>query len=299
MFRRQKIQKPSVWAPKNRKIIKGDLAGSYLNLDITPHLRGIMDAAVLPYVREVIICAAPQTAKTTGVDTIVAWSRVFAKGPACSFYPDETTAKRSMKDRIAPMVKQSPALSRQVSRGRDSYTTTGIEMTGGEWEVGWVGSVAQTADRSLKYVDMQEVNKPSYGVSKDETSPVALLRKRVRSYGDTGKIFMSSSPTTVEGNITQLLEHECEAVFIQWVTCPYCHNEIHMFFNKKNFWWPTGDDGKSIDRKTIKSKSLARYVCQECGERWDDNDRNKATPPTAWLIIWESSTGSSRRRRAI
>ncbi|MBU1138767.1 MAG: phage terminase large subunit family protein, partial [Proteobacteria bacterium] len=125
-MRKKRFKKPSEWAPLNRKIVKGDLAGNYMNMEVTPHLRGIMDAAVLPFIREIGIIAAPQTAKTTGVDTIIAWTRVFAKGPACSFYPDETTGTRSMKTRIRPMVEQSPALRREVVSGKDSYTKTGI-----------------------------------------------------------------------------------------------------------------------------------------------------------------------------
>lgn len=283
-LRKKKLEKPSEWAPKNRKITKGDLAGHFMSFDVSPHLRGIMDAAVLPFVREIGIMAAAQTGKTTCIDTLLGWTRVFAKGPACSFYPDETTAKRSMKSRIQPMVKQSPAMRRNVIKGKDSYSLTGIDMIGGEWEVGWVGSVAQTADRSIKYVDMQEVDKPSYGVSRDETAPMYLLRKRVRSYGDTGKVFISSTPTTVEGNINQYIEHECQAVFVQWVRCPYCHEEVLMRFSEQTFFWPKGPDGHHIDRRLIFSKKLARYVCQHCQARWTDDDRDKAIRRETWRL---------------
>lgn len=286
-FRKQKFQKPSEWIPKNRKIVKGDFAGNYMSFDITPHLRGILDASALPFIREIILNAAPQTAKTTGIDSYVAWSRIFDKGPACSFYPDEVTAKRSMDERIAPLVKGSPALKRQIMPGRNAITAISVSMAGGNWEVGWAGSTAQTADRPLKIVDMQEINKPAYGKSGDETGAVYLLRQRVRSYRGH-KIFMSSTPTTESGNITVLLDHECEAVFVQWVRCPHCHEELFMQWSESRFYWPTelGPDGieRAIDRKTIKSKELGRYVCQSCGALWDDNDRNKAIRRETWRL---------------
>lgn len=288
VLRKRKYQKPSEWVPKHRTITRGDFAGQFLNFDITPHLRGIMDAAVLPFVREVILCAAPQTAKTTGIDSIIAFTRIYDRGPACSFYPDKETADRAMEERIAPLVKASPVLRKQTMKDRNTYTSHCVKMVGGNWETGWVGSTAQTADRPLKIVDMQEVNKRAYGVSGDETSAIGLLRKRVRSYRGH-KIFMSSTPTTETGNITVLIENECEAVFVQWVRCPHCHEEIYMYFSLDTFKWPMEIDEESgaeydYDRKLIKSKSLGRYMCQSCGVLWDDNDRNKAIRRETWRL---------------
>ncbi|MGL1931740.1 MAG: phage terminase large subunit family protein [Desulfotalea sp.] len=289
VLRKQKFQKPSEWVPNNRKLTKGDLAGSYLSFEITPHLRGILDAAALPFVRELIFQAAPQTAKTTGIDSYVAWSRIFDRGPACSFYPDEVTANRAMDERIEPLVTSSASLKRLMLKGRNNSTKTSLRMIGGNWEVGWAGSTAQTADRPLKIVDMQEVNKPSYGKSKDETGAVFLLRQRVRSYKGH-KIFMSSTPTTEDGNITVLLENECEAVFVQWVHCPHCHEEIFMYFSEDTFYplVPDRDDEGNVteplDRLRIKSQKMGRYICQECGSLWDDNDRNKAIRRETWRL---------------
>lgn len=288
VLRKRRYEKPSDWVPKHRTITKGDFNGQCLSFEITPHLRGIMDAAVLSFIREVILCAAPQTAKTTGIDSIIAWTRIFDRGPACSFYPDKDTAERAMEERIDPLVKSSPVLKKQTVKGRDTFTAHRIKMVGGNWETGWVGSTAQTADRPLKVVDMQEVNKPAYGRSSEETSAVGLLRKRVRSYRGH-KIFMSSTPTTETGNITILLENECEAVFVQWVRCPHCHEEIYMYFSLDTFKWPKEVDEESgaeydIDRKIIKSKHLGRYMCQNCGVLWDDNDRNKAIRRETWRL---------------
>ncbi|CAG36305.1 related to terminase large subunit of phage lambda [Desulfotalea psychrophila LSv54] len=293
VLRKKKWQAPSEWAPKNRKIVKGQLAGNYLSLDITPHLRGIMDAAVLPFVRRLHIMAAPQTAKTTLIDTIIAWATIFAPGPAVSFYPDEVTAKRSMKERLQPMVAGSPSLSRLRSGHRDDFTNTSMALSSMTWEVGWVGSTAQTADRSLRYVDMQEVDKPSYGGSKEETGVIELLLKRPRAYGDTYKVFISSSPTTEAGNINMIIEKETEAVFLQWVRCPHCHEEVLMLFSHDTFHWPHDEEGHSIDRKTILSKKLARYICPECAALWDDNDRNKAIRRDVWRLRMVDNKGET------
>lgn len=256
-----------------------------LSYQITPHLKDFHDAIAEPYVRGVVVGSSPQNAKTTGIDAFISWTRIFAPGPACSFYPDADTGKRAMRERLSKIVKSSRVLSNKVMDGRNAYTDTRIDMAGGNWEVGWVGSTAQTADRSLKYVDMQEVNKKAYGVSREETGPIQLLLKRARSYSGH-KIFMSSTPTTEQGNITVLLNSECEVVFVRWVLCPHCHQEILMHDNDgEHLWWPGKGEEEPVDRIKIKSANLGRYICQECGAYINDSERNMAIQRGAYRVL--------------
>lgn len=299
VLRKKKYQAPSEWIPKNIKILRGEFSGNFFSYDITPHWRGMHDAAALPFIKKMVICGAAQgTAKTTGIDAWIAWSREFFKGDACSFYPDETTAKRALRERIKPQVEGNRALRSLVPKGRNAITDTRVEMAGGNWEVGWAGSLAQTADRSIKIVDMQEVDKPVFGKSGEETSAVHLLDLRPRSFPSGYKIFMSSSPSTEAGNVWVAIEQECEAVFVLWVTCPHCHNEILMHHDEdeERFYAPREVDEKGkivvgeggtellVDRKTVKSKGLGRYICQECGAHWDDLDRNAAIKRCIWCL---------------
>lgn len=269
---------PAEWASKHRKVIDGDYAGGYLDLTITPHIADIMDAAAYPFVRVVAVMAVAQTAKTTMVDTFLAWTTKHRPGRILSVYPDETTGKRAMKKRIQPMIEGSPQLARLTTGRKDDKSDFHIQMTTALWEIGWAGSPTSTADRSVKYLDLQEVDKYPPSPNKAEGGTIEYAKLRVRAYPDTHKIFITSSPSDETGNIATVLEKETEAVFVRWVRCPICGHEQLMRFSRETFTWPKDKDGKSIERKSILSKKLGRYICQntDCAVKWSDDVRNVA-----------------------
>lgn len=278
IFRKVKHLPPSEWAPRRRKVIDGDYAGGYLSFDVAPHMPDILDAAAQPYVRIVAIMAAAQTAKTTTVDTFLAWTLRHRTGRILSVYPDETTGIRAMTKRIQKMIEASPQLARMMTGRKDDQSNAHIQLTTALWEIGWSGSPTSTADRSVKYLDLQEVDKYPSTAGKKEGGTLEYAKLRVRAYPDTHKIFITSSPSDETGNIAMTMENEIEAVFIKWVKCPDCGFEQLMHFSRETFTWPKGEDGHAIDRKEIFSKKLGRYVCQnkECGSKWTDDVRNIA-----------------------
>jgi len=278
VMRKVKFEFPSVWAQKHRKVIDGDFAGGFLNMAITPHIADVMDAASYPFVRIIAVQAVAQTAKTTLVDTFLAWTTRFKSGRILSVYPDEKTGKRAMKNRIQPMIAGSPQLAEMQTGSKDDKTDFHIQLTTALWEIAWSGSATSTADRSVKYLDLQEVDKFQPTPNKAEGGMIEYAKLRTRAYPDSHKIFITSSPSDEKGNIAVTLAKETEAVFVRWVKCPVCGYEQLMRFSRETFTWPKGDDGKSIDRKKIFSKKLGRYICQntDCAVKWTDDIRNIA-----------------------
>lgn len=269
---------PSVWAPKHRKIIDGDYAGGYMSFDKAPHTADIMDAASYPFVRIVAVMAVAQTAKTTMVDTFLGWTTKYKPGRILSVYPDETTGKRAMDKRIHKMVEGSPQLARLQTGRKEDKSNFHLQLTTALWEIAWAGSAASMADRSVKYLDLQEVDKYPTSPNKAEGGAIEYAKLRVRAYPDSHKIFITSSPSDETGNIAVVMEKEIETVFVRWVRCPICGHEQLMRFSRETFTWPKGEDGKSIDRKKILSKKLGRYICQntDCAVKWTDDIRNIA-----------------------
>lgn len=278
VMREVKFTLPSVWAPKHRKVTDGDYSGGYISFDIAPHMPDILDAAAQPYVRIIAIMAAAQTAKTTTVDTFLGWTLKHKTGRILSVYPDETTGTRAMKKRIQKMVDGSPQLAKLKTGRKEDESSTSLQLTSSLWEIGWAGSPTSTADRSVKYLDLQEVDKYSVTAGKKEGGVIEYAKLRTRAYPDTHKIFITSSPSDMTGNIAVTMEKEIEAVFVKWVKCPVCGYEQLMRFSKETFTWPKGEDGESVDRKKIFSKKLGRYVCQNknCSVKWTDDLRDVA-----------------------
>lgn len=65
---------------------------------------------------------------------------------------------------------------------------------------GWATSVSTLSNVSVRNLFLDEVDKYE-STNRQEAGPVSLAYKRVRAYRDTSKIMLSSSPTTVEGEI--------------------------------------------------------------------------------------------------
>lgn len=284
VMKRRKLIPPSEWAPKHMVVPTGPFEGARMNLSITPHLIGMMDAVVKPYVREVNICAAPQVAKTTFALTVMSWFSVFKPGPALSVYPTETTGTENMEERIQPSYKLSPQLRSLMTGRKEDVSKHKLRLSNMYHRIGWSGSITSLANRSIKLLNLDEVDKYQEKPDKNEAGPVDLAKIRTRTFHDH-KIFMMSSPSVETNFIWMAVTKETEALYVFWVRCPHCATEQMMDFSIDSFDWPHKEDGHSFDRMTILSKKLARYVCRDCGTKWDDDDRNRAIQHHAWRLL--------------
>lgn len=279
MRRRRRVD-PETWIPEHIPVLSGDFAGQGFRLDKVPYARGIMRAAVAPSVRNIHICATPQSAKTTVVNAILCWLAMFAPGPAMSVFPSEAAAKENAELRLRRLIRESDAM-RELATGRENDLTRELlRLQTMVWYQAWANSPAALADRSIRYLDLQEVDKYPAQAGKQEAAILDYASKRVTAYRDSHKIFISSSPTTAAGHIWRVLTVETEAIMVYWVRCPHCDDEQLM--KMENLHWPHGEDGHSIDRKTILSKQLATYACDHCGVAWNDIDRDRAVALGQW-----------------
>lgn len=283
-MRRRKRIAPSEWAPKHMVIPTGPFEGARMNLSITPHLKGIMDAAVEPYVREINVCAAPQCAKTTLALTLFSWFSVFEPGPALSVYPTESTGTENMVERVHPSYRLSPQLKSLMTGRKEDVSKHNLRLKNMYHRIGWSGSITSLANRSIKLLNLDEVDKYQERPEKTEANTIDLATIRTRTFHNH-KIFKMSSTSVDTGFIWTAISKETEAVFVYWVTCPQCGSTQIMDFTIDTFDWPHDKNGHSIDRMTILSKKLARYVCPHNGCLWDDDMRNLAIQQGTWRLL--------------
>ena len=116
----------SEWAEKKRRLSAEASAepGPWRN-DRTPYLRDVMDSFSDPKVRHIVMVAASQVGKTEAELNIVGYIIDEDPGSILFIHPTVTDAKEFSKLRIAPMIRDSPALKRKVSdaKQRDSANT--------------------------------------------------------------------------------------------------------------------------------------------------------------------------------
>lgn len=277
VLRKRKPVKVSAWAEKHRVLTMSVLPGAWRN-DVTPYLSGIMDAAALPFVREIVVCKTPQTGGSEGVHNFVGYIIDRAPGPVLYVYPDEKTAADNSKDRILPMIKASPRLRSYLSGTEKDASALRINLQHMPIYLGWARSVASIANKPIKYAIADEIDKDGFDPGKKEAGPLDLIDKRLTTFRPVSKYWKISTPTLETGNIWKELNENTDIIFDYHVKCPLCGMQQLMEF--KGIKW----EGRSkADPKEIKNKKSAWYECRHCSGTWNDSQRNMAVRAGLWM----------------
>jgi len=276
VLRKRKPIKVSSWSEKHRVLTMSVLPGIWHN-DVTPYLAGIMDAAALPFVREINICKTPQTGGSEAVHNFVGYCIDRAPGPVLYVYPDEKTAGENSKDRVLPMINASPRLRSYFTGLEKDKSSFRINLQHMMIYFGWGRSVSSLANKPIRYAIADEVDKPGFDAGKKETGPLELIDKRLTTFRNISKFFKISTPTVESGNIWREI-NKSDVIFDYYVPCPLC-SELQLMSFKGIKW-----EGRSnADAKEIKNKNLAWYECEHCQGKWDEDTKRKAVGKGVWI----------------
>lgn len=292
VFRRKKPIRPSVWAAKHRVLTDGPLAGARMDMSMTPHAAGIMDASFFPSVRYIVNCKNVQSAGTTTIHTCIAYAADRCPGNTLIAFPDRDRAGKASKDRLQPMITKSNVLRELMTGVDDDMSSLRIKLSNMLIYLGWSGSSTSLGDFPARYVVKEEADKWQEFANKSEAGSHDSIDQRVTTFADQSKIWDNSTCTTESGHIWQALTTATEFVFDFWVKCPDCSQHQIMIF--KNIEWP---DGSAADPVEVDSKKLARYYCNHCGSEWSDHRRDQAAragewrgvPTKEWLKKYDST----------
>ncbi len=285
IFRKHKKIPASKWAEMYRYVTMSVLPGRWRN-DVTPHLAGIMDASFFPSVQTIILCKAPQVGGSESVNNCIGYAIDRDPGPVLMIYPDELTARENNQDRIQPMIKSSPRLRSYMTGSDDDAAMLRINLSHMPIYMAWARSAARLANKPIRYVVFDEVDKYVDTAGKRETDPISLGEARTITYRHNRKIWKISTPTTDTGNIWRALTTEAQVIFDYWVTCPFCGHHHKMEFKSIKWEHETTPDADGIfhskDPAVIESEKLAWYECPECQAPWTDYDRDRAGRLGSW-----------------
>ncbi len=280
VLRKRRPVRPSEWAERHRVLTMSALQGSWRN-SVTPYLAGIMDAWAHNGVEEVVVCKSPQVGCSEAAHNTIGYAIDRAPGPALYVYPDQDTARENSRDRILPMIKSSPRLRSYLTGAEDDEASTRINLQHMPIYLGWARSAARLANKPVRHLVLDEVDKYPETASKREADPISLARKRTQTYKYDRKIWIISTPTVESAPIWQAMM-AADAVYHYWVRCPECGAWQRMQFDFIR--WPK-IEGKSLDHRKILSGKLAWYECAYCGAHWDDEARNQAVRLGEWREI--------------
>lgn len=264
----------SEWAEKNKRhVAMSSQSGPWKN-ENSPYLAGIMDAFGFPSVRELVLCAPPQTGKTEVIFNSLAYFVDQDPGPAMIVMQTDTDARDMSRDRIRPMFRETVKLAEYMSPLDDDTSALAIRLLHMPLYLAWGTSVSRLASKPIKYLFFDEEDKYPLSFTR-ETSPIRLGKKRTRRFPKY-KCLRSCSPTTETGSIWGALNN-CPVVFKYFVRCPSCGFHQVMRFDRVRV--PENER----DPKKIKSQKLAWYECEHCNARWNDYDRDRAALHGKWM----------------
>ena len=280
VWRRPELLSPSVWAERYRVLDVGSRPGPWANTTAR-YLCGPMDVFFLPFIREIVVVAPQQTGKTEILLNCLAAVVDQAPGPALMVYDQQEIAKRMCTTRVKQMMRLSPRLKKHITGKADDFANFVINLKHMSIPFAWATSVSQLSNQPIKYLFLDEVDQYE-STNKAASGPVSQARKRTRSFNQTSKTMLASSPTVEEGEISVALAR-VQARFEYAVCCPepMCGHAHVMLFtgpNGSGVVWPKDERNPEI----IQARKLAEYVCPNCGQIWDDYKRDLAVRAGYW-----------------
>ena len=175
----------SQWADEYRRLsAESSAEPGRWRTDRAPYQAGIMDACNDPRVREIVVMKSAQVGWTEILGNVVGYHIDRDPSPILLIQPTLEMAEAWSKDRLAPMVRDTPALQGKIkdARSRDSGNTM-LHKTfpGGHVTMAGANSPASLASRPIRVVLCDEVDR--YPASAGtEGDPVSLARKRTTTF---------------------------------------------------------------------------------------------------------------------
>ena len=220
-------------------------------------------------VSEVNLCWGTQSSKTTVFTVGMAWA--IDNDPASALWamPSEPMARSFVKTRWLPMLEDSENLLAHFPDDRNKITT--LEQHFYQMTLTFVGSnsPANLASRSCRYLVADEIEKFRQATTR-EADALLLALHRLKAFSSS-KAFLSSTPTTTDGQIWQrFLSGDQRRYFLP---CPHCKQPIKLLWEQVRWNHPetkvearTADGAWDFDLV----RRWSRYQCQLCGGEMSD-----------------------------
>jgi phage terminase large subunit GpA-like protein len=258
----------SQWADQSRMLSsEASLEAGQWITSRAEYQRGIMDAVSDPSVRQVVAMTSAQVGKSEILLNIVGYFIDQDPSPILMVQPTVEMAEAFSKDRVAPMLRDTPALRGKVAdpRSRDSgNTTTHKRFAGGHLTLVGSNAPSALASRPCRVILADEVSRfPASAGS--EGDPVSLAIKRSATFWNR-VVALTSTPTFVGDRIHTAYLQSDQRKFR--VPCRHCGHGQELAWERVVY---------PADRPRE-----AAYACEGCGAVWSEGDRLHAIQRGRW-----------------
>lgn len=232
-----------------------------------------MDAVSDPLIDTVVVMSSAQCGKTEMLGNLIGYHIHQDPAPILLLQPTLEMAQAWSKDRLAPMLRDSPVLRGKVKdpRAKKSQNTM-LHKTfpGGHITMAGSNSPASLASRPIRIVLCDEVDR--YPASAGtEGDPVNLARKRTATFWNR-TVILTSTPT-VKGVSRIETEFQLSDQRYYYVPCPHCKEMQRLVWAQVT--WLKDEAGKGMPES-------AQYSCVHCSALWTEIQRHKAVKFGEW-----------------
>lgn len=264
----------SEWADEYRQLSSESSAeAGRWSTSRAEYQRGMMDAVSDKTIETVVLMTAAQIGKTELINNVVGFHISQDPAPMLVVQPTLEMAQTWSKDRLAPAIRDTPALSAKIKdpRSRDSGNTTLHKVfPGGHVTACGANSPSSLASRPCRVILCDEVDR--YPLSAGtEGDPIALAKKRSTTFWNK-KIILVSTPTEKGASRIEAAYEESDQRRY-YVPCADCGEEQELKW--ANVRWQDGDP------------KTAEYICEHCGTCWGDAKRFQAIRYGRWQATAE------------
>lgn len=261
------------WADTERIVSTGPEAGTRWRTERVPYAREIMETVTDADVETVVCMTAAQVGKSSILENVFGYYIHQDPSPILMVHPTLEMAETYSKERLAPLLRETPALAARVAdaRTRDSGNTLRHKtFPGGYLVLAGANSPASLSARSVRILLCDEVDryKDSAGTEGD---PIAIAEARTDTFWNRKKIFVSTPTTAGDSRIEMAWEESDQRRYE--VPCPHC-GVFQVISWASIRWDTTGPDPGDLQR--------VRMVCQACQEDIDETEKADMLAAGCW-----------------
>ncbi|MFO7278681.1 MAG: phage terminase large subunit family protein [Pseudomonadota bacterium] len=227
-----------------------------------------MDAACDPLVQEVVVMKSAQVGWTETINNTIGYHIDQDPAPILLLQPTLEMAESWSKDRLAPMIRDTPVLRGRIAdpKSRDSGNTLlHKKFPGGHLTIVGANSPAGLASRPIRILLCDEVDRfpASAGTEGD---PIDLARRRTATFRNR-KILMGSTPTVKGASRIEAAFEQSDQRYY-YVPCLHCGEFQRLVWSQVR--WEEGRPETAV------------YVCQHCGAVLTDADKPEMLRRGEW-----------------
>lgn len=272
----------SQWADKARRLSpEASAEPGRWDTGRAEYQRGIMDAVSDAMTGMVVIMSSAQVGKTEILLNMIGFHVSEDPAPILVVQPSLEMAEAFSKDRVAPMVRDTPVLAGKIApvKTRDSGNTIlHKSFPGGHLTIVGANSPSGLASRPIRIVLADEVDRYEDSAG-TEGDPVNLAVKRTTTFWNRKIVLVSTPGIKGVSRIERAFEGSDKRRF--FVPCPDCGHEQHLRWAQVH-WSKAEEDGS-----TRHQPETAHYACEDCGSLWSDVQRWSAVRKGRWVAEGE------------